>query len=90
MKPDITGQALRSLREKFGAKQKEMAPGVGISIQGVTRLELAKDIRLSTLIGYSKALKGRLRVTLTVGSEVATICDYDGLADSVDEKETSR
>lgn len=86
MKPDITGQALRSLREQFKAKQKEMAPGVGISIQGVTRLELAKDVRVSSLIGYAKALKGRLEITVTVGSEVATICDYDGLADSTDSK----
>ena len=54
--------ALRELRKAHHRTQASMAKQLGISQDGVSRLEKRSDLLLSTLRGYVEAMGGNLRL----------------------------
>lgn len=60
--------ALAKLRRKMGLTQVEMARRIGMSQSDLSKLERRKDVRLSTLDAYAKALGGRLRLLFAAGT----------------------
>jgi len=55
--------SLRSLRQAHKLTQERMGEFLGISQDGVSRLEKRSDLLLSTLRSYVEALGGHLRLT---------------------------
>jgi len=58
---------LRSLRAALGKTQEDVAHTAKMAQGDVSRLEARKDIKLSTLERYAKALGGELEVVVRVG-----------------------
>lgn len=58
---------LATLRKRLGLTQAEVAARLGISQSDLSKLEHRKDVRLSTLAAYAKALGGSAATVLTVG-----------------------
>ena len=56
----VTG--LAQLRREIGLTQAQLAPRVGISQSDLSKLERRRDVRLSSLHSYARALGGRLRI----------------------------
>lgn len=69
----LPGTALATLRKKLGLTQVEIARRIGISQSDLSKLERRKDVRLSTLDAYARALGGRLRLVFCAKGEVAEI-----------------
>ena len=68
-----TPLALAKLRRKMGRTQVEIARRIGISQSDLSKLERRKDVRLSTLNAYAKALGGRLRLLFAAGTETSEL-----------------
>jgi DNA-binding Xre family transcriptional regulator len=64
---------LADLRRRMGLTQVQMARRVGISQSDLSKLERRKDIRLSTLDAYTRALGGRLRLLFAAGAASADL-----------------
>jgi DNA-binding XRE family transcriptional regulator len=56
----VTG--LAQLRRELGLTQAQLAPRVGISQSDLSKLERRRDVRLSSLRSYARALGGKLRI----------------------------
>lgn len=65
--------ALAKLRRRMGRTQVDIARRIGISQSDLSKLERRKDVRLSTLNAYAKALGGRLRLLLYAGTEMSEL-----------------
>jgi predicted transcriptional regulator len=63
---------LKDMRKALRITQAEMAEAMGISQDGVSRIERRSDLRLSTIRSYIEALGGSLTLTaqLSVGEVV--------------------
>ena len=67
--PVVVG--LAALRRRQGRKQVEAARRMGISQSDVSKLERRRDLRISTLRDYARAIGGRLRLLVVLpGDEV--------------------
>lgn len=64
---------LSDLRQAMGLTQVELAGRVGMSQSDLSKLERRRDVRLSTLRAYAKALGGRLRILIEAGGARAEI-----------------
>lgn len=53
---------LAGLRRSLGVTQVELADRIGISQSDLSKLERRRDVRVSSLRAYAKALEGRLRL----------------------------
>jgi transcriptional regulator with XRE-family HTH domain len=56
-------QRLGETRERLGVSQQTVARRLGVSQPNISRIEGEKDVRLSTVERYVRALGGRLRIT---------------------------
>jgi DNA-binding XRE family transcriptional regulator len=54
--------SLRDLRQALKLTQDQLADSLGISQDGISRLEKRSDVRLSTLRNYIEAMGGRLEL----------------------------
>ena len=54
--------SLRDLREKLGITQSDMAEACGISQPEISRMEMRKNHRVSTVLRFVEALGGELKV----------------------------
>lgn len=59
---------LAQLRRELGLTQARLAPRVGISQSDLSKLERRRDVRLSSLRSYARALGGRLRILFDLPS----------------------
>ena len=64
---------LAELRKNMGLTQVELAGRFGMSQSDLSKLERRRDVRLSTLRSYAKALGGRLRILFVARGEQAEI-----------------
>lgn len=64
--PLLTG--LAQLRRRLGLTQARLAPKVGVSQSDLSKLERRRDVRLSSLQSYARALGGRLRILFDLPS----------------------
>ena len=64
---------LSALRRELGLTQVELAGRLGISQSDLSKLERRRDLRLSTLRGYTKALGGSLRILFLSGGRPTEI-----------------
>ncbi len=64
---------LAELRKNMGLTQVELAGRFGMSQSDLSKLERRRDVRLSTLRAYAKALGGRLRILFVARGEQAEI-----------------
>jgi transcriptional regulator with XRE-family HTH domain len=60
---------LAQLRRKLGLTQAQLAPRVGISQSDLSKLERRRDVRLSSLRSYARALGGGLRIFFDLPAE---------------------
>jgi transcriptional regulator with XRE-family HTH domain len=81
--PHIAG--LAQLRRKLGLTQAQLAPRIGISQSDLSKLERRRDVRLSSLRSYARALGGRLRILFEIPTERVEVrwpeakpCDESG------------
>lgn len=64
---------LPALRRRLGLTQVALAARVGMSQSDLSKLERRRDVRLSTLRAYVRALGGRLRILFEGGAEQTEI-----------------
>ncbi len=64
---------LGRLRREHGVTQAELGSRLGISQSDVSKLERRRDLRLSTLAAYSRALGGKLRLLFSSPARKAEI-----------------
>jgi DNA-binding XRE family transcriptional regulator len=64
---------LAGLRRRMGLTQVEVARRIGISQSDLSKLERREDMRLSTLVAYTEAMGGRLRLLYAGSAEIAEI-----------------
>lgn len=57
-------EALQELRKALGVTQEELADRLAVSQNSISGIESRKDMKLSTLMSYIKALGGDLEVTV--------------------------
>lgn len=65
--PAHAGAGLRALRLERGLTQQQVAERLGMTQPEVSRLERRRDVRLSTIRAYVRALGGRLVLTARFG-----------------------
>lgn len=80
--------ALRELRKAHHRTQASMAKQLGISQDGVSRLEKRSDLLLSTLRNYVEAMGGNLRLVAEFPDQPPVI--VTGLADIEDDRPARR
>ena len=80
--------ALSELRKAFHRTQSSMAKQLGISQDGVSRLEKRSDLLLSTLRNYIEAMGGELRLLAEFQDQPPVI--LTGFSDIVEDGSSSR
>lgn len=69
---------LRALRTKMNLTQEQLAEILGITQDGISRLENRKDMKISTLMNYVNSVGGNLRLVVDFpDSESILINNFD-------------
>jgi len=73
----VVGQSLRSLRERCGLTQEEMAERLGVGQASISKIERRGDVQISSLHKYVTALGATLRIEVAFGAQSTSSFEND-------------